>query len=195
MKKVLLILLSVLLLFALAACGSNEAATEESADTASKTLVVYFSATGNTAEAAGYITEALAADSFEIVPAQPYTEEDLNYNDSDSRVFREHNDPALREVELTTATPDGWEEYDTVFIGYPIWWGIAAWPVDSFVKANDFAGKTVIPFCTSASSDLGESVSLLKEAAAGGDWLDGRRFASGVSADEVQAWITSLDLK
>ena len=113
-----------------------------------KTLVVYFSATGNTESAANYIAQATGGDLFELEPAEPYTDEDLNYNNDNSRVSREHEDESLRNVELVADTVENWDDYDTVFIGYPIWWGIAAWPVDSFVEANDFTGKTVIPFAT-----------------------------------------------
>lgn len=79
--------------------------------------------------------------------------------------------------------------------GYPIWWGIAAWPVDSFVETNDFAGKTVIPFCTSASSGFGESGELLEEKAGGGDWQEGIRFSSGVSEEDVRNWVSGLGLE
>lgn len=188
MKKITALIMSLLMITSLAACGSNEtntpapsepessesqsaqdstmeseASQEESAT--GKTLVVYFSATGNTESAANYIAQATDGDLFELEPAEPYTDEDLNYNNDDSRVSREHEDESLRDVELVADTVENWDEYDTVFIGYPIWWGIAAWPVDSFVKANDFTGKTVIPFATSASSDLGQSGELLAELA------------------------------
>lgn len=101
--------------------------------------------------------------------------------------------PAERKVALTTVTVDNFDKYDTVFIGYPIWWGIAAWPVNGFIEANDFTAKTVIPFCTSASSGLGDSGKLLKEAAGTGNWLEGKRFSSGVSETEVSEWIQNLD--
>lgn len=91
-------------------------------------------------------------------------------------------------------TVENWDSYDTVFIGYPIWWGIAAWPVDTFVEANDFTGKTVIPFATSASSGLGESGQLLAELAGTGDWQEGMRFRSSVSEGDMQEWLDSLSL-
>ena len=159
-----------------------------------KALVVYYSATGSTEAVAGYIAEALDADIFEITPAQPYTSEDLDWTNDDSRVTREHEDVVLREVELVSTTVENWDSYDTVFIGYPIWWGIAAWPVDSFVAANDFTGKTVIPFCTSSSSGLGESGQLLAELAGTGNWLAGERFRSSVDEADVVEWINGLDL-
>ena len=97
-------------------------------------------------------------------------------------------------MELVSTTVENWDDYDTVFIGYPIWWGIAAWPVDSFVENNDFTGKTVIPFCTSASSGIGESGQLLAEMAGTGDWLEGQRFRSGVSEEDVASWVEGLGL-
>ncbi len=157
-------------------------------------LVVYFSASGSTQRVGGYIAEALNADTFAITPAQPYTSEDLNWTTPGSRVNREHDDESLRNIELTSTTVSNWDSYDTVFIGYPIWWGIAAWPTDSFVKANDFTGKTVIPFCTSSSSGLGQSGTLLAELAGTGNWQTGQRFSSGASESTVTDWVKSLDL-
>ena len=157
-------------------------------------LVVYYSATGNTEAVAGYIAEATGGDLFEITPAEPYTSDDLNWSDENSRVSREYADESLRDVELTTTQVENWDNYDTVFIGYPIWWGIAAWPVDGFVEANDFTGKTVIPFCTSSSSGLGESGELLADLAGTGDWQEGQRFRSSASESDVADWVNSLEL-
>ena len=176
--------------------STDTAAPEDSGgDTAANSgnvLVVYYSATGNTETVANYIAEATGGDIFEITPAEPYTSDDLNWSDENSRVTREHEDESLRDVELTTDTVDNWEQYDTVFIGYPIWWGIAAWPVDGFVEANDFTGKMVIPFCTSSSSGLGESGELLAELAGTGDWQEGQRFRSSASQEDVNEWVDSL---
>lgn len=157
-------------------------------------LVVYYSATGNTEAVAGYIAEATGGDLFELEPAEPYTDADLNWTDENSRVTLEHEDESLRDVELVADTVDNWDSYDTVFIGYPIWWGIAAWPVDTFVETNDFTGKTVIPFCTSSSSGLGESGELLAELAGTGDWQEGQRFRSSASQEDVTEWVDSLGL-
>ena len=159
-----------------------------------KTLVVYYSASGNTERVAKDIAEAAGADLFEIVPTEVYTSEDLNWTNPDSRVSREHDDESLRDVPLTTTEVPDWDSYDTVFIGYPIWWGIAAWPVDTFVKNNDFTGKTVIPFATSSSSGMGQSGSLLADMAGTGEWQEGQRFSSGVSSDDVQSWVNGLGL-
>ena len=225
MKKLTALLLSVVLVLSLAACGSvnkpassttqpetsaptEQPATEpsESSSTApaesepetqpetGKTLVVYYSASGNTERVAKDIAEAAGADLFEIVPAELYTSDDLNWTNPDSRVSREHDDESLRDVPLTTTEVSDWDSYDTVFIGYPIWWGIAAWPVDTFVKNNDYTGKTVIPFATSSSSGMGQSGSLLADMAGTGDWQEGQRFSSGVSSDDVQSWVNGLGL-
>ena len=176
---------------------ASETGTESGTDSASaegRTLVVYYSATGNTEAVANYIAQATGGDLFELEPAEPYTDEDLNWTDENSRVVYEHDNEDARDVELVADTVDNWDEYDTVFIGYPIWWGIAAWPVDTFVEANDFTGKTVIPFCTSSSSDLGESGQLLAEMAGTGDWQEGMRFRSSASEADVQEWLNGLGL-
>lgn len=224
-EKLTALLLSVVLVLSLAACGSankpassttqpetsaptEQPATEPSESSSTtpeesepgtqpetgKTLVVYYSASGNTERVAKDIAEAAGADLFEIVPTEVYTSEDLNWTNPDSRVSREHDDESLRDVPLTTTEVPDWDSYDTVFIGYPIWWGIAAWPVDTFVKNNDFTGKTVIPFATSSSSGMGQSGSLLADMAGTGEWQEGQRFSSGVSRDDVQSWVNGLGL-
>lgn len=96
------------------------------------------------------------------------------------------------DVEIVTTEVENWDSYDTVFIGYPIWWGIAAWPVNTFVENNDFTGKTVIPFCTSSSSGIGDSGTLLADLAGTGDWQEGMRFRSGVDEADVQEWVNGM---
>lgn len=177
--------------------ASSEAASSAAASSAAsgavgKTLVVYFSATGTTEGVAQTIAGATGADLFQVVPAEPYTSDDLTWQNNDSRVSREHNDESLRTVELESTAVDGWAEYDTVFVGYPIWWGIAAWPLSSFVAANDFTGKTVIPFCTSASSGLGDSGTQLAELAGTGTWLEGQRFSRSSSEADITGWVDGL---
>lgn len=212
MKKRIAFLLAAAMLLTLVACAKTDTppnTTEQPPVTTpedtkptntpdaaadSKVLVVYYSASGNTEKVAGYIADALGADTFSIVPVQPYTSEDLNWRDESSRVNAEHDDPSLREMELEATAVENWADYDTVFIGYPIWWGIAAWPVDNFVKVNDFTGKTVIPFCTSSSSGLGDSGSLLAELAGTGDWQDGQRFSGDADETNVKEWVQSLHL-
>ena len=156
--------------------------------------MVYYSATGNTEAVAQTIADTAGADLFELEPSDPYTDEDLDWTDDNSRVTQEYEDTSLRDVELTADTVENWEEYDTVFIGYPIWWGIAAWPVNDFIQANDFTGKTVIPFATSSSSGMGDSGELLAELAGTGDWQEGQRFRSGADEADVAEWVNSLGL-
>lgn len=173
---------------------NQEVVNDEPDETKSgrKTLVVYYSAQSHTKTVSEKIAENLNADIFEIVPKEIYTEDDLDWTNPNSRVSKEHDDEALRDIKLQKDTVDNWEEYDTILIGYPIWWGIAAWPVDNFVKANDFNGKTVIPFCTSSSSGLGQSTELLEEKANGGNWLEGHRFSSNPSDSDIEKWVDSL---
>lgn len=218
MKKIISILLALVLVFSFAACSNNsdnsastansttstpagKQSTDESSDnntdstSNSKILVVYYSATGSTKAVAETIADTTGADLFEITPVDPYTSDDLNWTNDNSRVSVEHNDESKRDVPLTKTTPDNLADYDTVFIGYPIWWGIAAWPVNNFVEGNDFTGKTVIPFCTSSSSGLGQSGDLLADMAGTGNWQDGERFSSGASSSKVESWVNGLDLK
>ena len=155
-------------------------------------LVVYFSAQGHTESVAEQIATNLNADLFEIVPVSEYTSDDLDWTDDNSRVSREHEDESLRNIELETTSVSNWDNYDTVLIGYPIWWGIAAWPVNTFVEANNFTGKTVIPFCTSSSSGLGESGELLAELANSGNWQAGHRFSSNLSDSDIKTWTDTL---
>lgn len=173
---------------------SSSAPASPSPTAQGNVLVAYFSASGNTERVAQQIASDLGADTFAITPAEPYTSEDLNWNQEGSRVNIEHENESARDIELAQVTPDGWDGYDTVFIGYPIWWGIAAWPVDGFVSGNNFDGKTVIPFCTSTSSGLGQSADLLEQMANGGTWLEGMRFSGSASAADVSEWVNSLAL-
>ena len=204
MKNLISLLLGAVLLLSLTACGETqvvshtaapssditqapETVTTPSPDTGSgsgRSIVIYFSATGNTERVASYIAEITGADIFAIEPATPYTSEDLDYRDAESRVS----------VELVSDSVDGWGEYDTVYIGYPIWWGVAAWPVSSFVSQNDFDGKTIVPFCTSASSGAGTSSENLAELAGSGNWLECTRFASGVDESGVAEWLAQLEM-
>ncbi|MDD3220528.1 MAG: flavodoxin [Lachnospiraceae bacterium] len=218
-KKILSVVLVTGLVFGLTACGnsnSSEPATEETAteeptaketvteeptvepeatqetSADAKTLIVYYSATGTTKGVAEYIAEKTGGDLFELEPVEPYTDEDLDWTDSESRVSVEHDNEDDRNVELKENAAPDFASYDRVYIGYPIWWGIAAWPVDNFVKGNDFTGKTVIPFCTAASSGIGQSGELLKEMAGTGDWVEGEVFRGSASQDDINEWIDSL---
>ena len=172
----------------------GETTSTSAAGESAAVLVAYYSATGNTKRVAQAAATALGADLFEIAPVSPYSDDDLDYNDDSSRVSQEYADESKRSVELTQVTPDGFASYDTVLLGYPIWWGIAAWPTNRFVAGNDFSGKTVIPFCTSISSPVGESATGLESLASGdaGTWAEGQRFDSGASDDEVRTWVSGL---
>ena len=216
MKRILALVLCLTMIFTLAACGGNgnnssssseaaptstpEPATEpessaesELAAEGGKTLVVYYSASGNTERVANVIAATTGGDTLSLEPVNPYSDEDLDWTVDGSRVNLEHDDESLRDIELVQNTVDNWAEYDTVYIGYPIWWGIAAWPVNTFIKSNDFTGKTVIPFCTSASSGLGQSGQLLADMAGTGDWQEGQRFQSSVSDEDVAEWVNSIN--
>ena len=204
MKRFFALLFSLIIVVSFSACasgsGNDSNSTASSGGNASgnigtneKILVAYFSASGNTKKIAEYIAEATGGILFELVPVKPYTSADLNWTNADSRVTREHEDETLRDIPLEKATPDNFSEYDVVFIGYPIWWGIAAWPVNNFVKNNDFSGKTVIPFATSVSSGMGQSGVLLRKIKDTGNWLDGQRFPSAASKSTVETWVKGLN--
>lgn len=216
MKKIIALLLTIGMCVGVTACGSEQTgsgATAESQTTTSKvaesekvdtteaiseteqvestnTLVVYFSATGTTEGIAEYIAEGLSADVYEIIPEVPYTDADLDYGDDNSRSTVEMNDPSVRPA--ITGSVENMEQYDTVYIGYPIWWGEAPRILDTFVESYDFTDKTVIPFCTSASSGVGSSAIGLEEVAGSGNWMDGHRFSGSESADEVMEWVNQF---
>ena len=206
MKKIIALLIAVLLVFGLTACGGGaESAEENAAETTESSseetaaeepqtdtgvLVVYFSATGTTKGVAEKIASVTGADLYEIKAAQEYTAEDLDWNDSDSRTTHEQNDPAVRPE--IGSDPVSLEGYSTIYIGFPIWWGEEPRIMDTFVESYDFDGITMIPFCTSSSSGIGMSGKNLESNAGSGKWLDGERFSGSVSEDELQTWIEGL---
>ena len=220
MKKAIAILLSLTMILGLAACGNSASQTEQpstedtsvesKADTEyaengtdmentdnqdvqnHKALVAYFSATGTTKGVAEHIANGLNADIYEIVPEEPYTDADLDYNDNNSRTTIEMNDPDARPV--ISGSVENMEQYDTVFIGYPIWWGEAPRIASTFMESYDFSGKTIVPFCTSGGSGIGSSASNLERLTSGATWLDGRRLNGSDSQDTVMEWVNSLDL-
>ncbi len=155
------------------------------------TIVVYFSATGTTKGVAERIASVTGADIFELIPTEPYSDADLNWNDKNSRTTIEMNDPNVR-PSIANDTVD-LEKYTTVYIGYPIWWGDAPRMMSTFVEAHDFDGKTVIPFCTSGSSPIGRSGSNLASQAGSGNWLKGGRLDAGISENGIQDWINSMN--
>lgn len=155
-------------------------------------LVAYFSATGNTEGIAQHLQSVLDADLYEIVPEVPYTDEDLNYSNDSCRANQEQNDPAARPA--ITGTLENPEDYDVVFLGYPIWWGQAPKVIYTFLESYDFGDATIVPFCTSGSSGIGSSADGLQELTENAQWLDGQRFSSGASQGEVAQWVDSLGL-
>lgn len=172
--------------------GVQQEASGSTEEQAGKVLVVYYSASGNTKAVGGVIAQYTGGDVFEIIPVNAYTSEDLDWTEEGSRVNQEHEDESLQNIELVSTTVDNFDSYDTIFIGYPIWWHEASWVVNQFVKDNDFTSKTVIPFCTSSSSNLGESGTHLAEMAGTGEWQEGRRFSSSASEDEVTEWLSGI---
>lgn len=215
MKKTITILLVAFLMFALPACGkktessskTNKSTTKQSetkssttsssersekTDGNSKVLVAYFSCTGTTKSVAESISSEISSDLYEIKPKDPYTDADLDYSDDESRCSKENNDPSVRPAILGSV--ESMSDYDIVFIGYPIWWGEAPRIVSTFMESYDFSGKTVIPFCTSSSSGIGESGSKLEELTSGAKWLSGRRFDGGNSQSTIVSWVNGLKI-
>ena len=220
MKKAIVILLSLTMILGLTACGNSASKTKqpstedtfveskadtESAETSTnmenrdnqdaqehKILVAYFSATGTTKGVAEHIANGLNADIYEIVPEEAYTDADLDYNDNNSRTTIEMNDPDARPA--ISGSVENMEQYDIIFVGYPIWWGEAPRIVSTFMESYDFSGKTIVPFCTSGGSGIGSSASNLERLTSGATWLDGRRLNGSDSQDTVMEWVNSLDL-
>lgn len=233
MKRTITILISLIMIFCLSACGNSagqaenpstennsvesergddvesstngDAQTENAglsetqkpeADTSetqgNKVLVAYFSATGTTEGVAEHIANGLNADIYEIIPEEPYTDADLNYNDNNSRSTIEMNDPFSRPA--ISGSVENMEQYDIVFIGYPIWWGEAPRIVSTFVESYDFSGKTVIPFCTSGGSGVGSSATNLEQLISDATWMEGRRLHGSDSQETVMEWVNGLDL-
>ena len=158
----------------------------------SRKLVAYFSASGVTAKVAETLSEAIGADLYEIEPAVPYTEKDLNWMDKKSRSTVEMNDPASRPA--IAGMRDNMEDYDTVFVGFPIWWYVAPHIINTFLESYDLTGKTVIPFATSGSSGMGRTNEALAPSCKGAKLVDGMRFPANVSEKELAGWAESIDV-
>ena len=201
MRRIVTVIAMVMMLAVITACGktaqqettgAQETArnTSGAAPAHSEVLVAYFSATGTTNKVAEKIASITGGDLYEIVPAEPYTTEDLNYNDRSSRSTKEQNDKSARpaigseDVSLTG--------YTTIYLGFPIWWGEEPRILDTFVEKYSFEGITVIPFCTSGSSGIGRSGPNMKALAGTGNWLDGKRFGANVSEADLKSWIDGL---
>ena len=220
MKKRLFMLLALTMAASLAACGAGasgepqesqpgnssssasqpltpaepdtmpDSSQEPSKGNAKSTLVAYFSATGNTEEIAQHLQTILGASLYEIIPAKPYSDDDLDYNASDCRANQEQNDPSVRPA--IDGSVENMDSYDVILLGYPIWWGEAPRIISTFLESYDFTGKTIVPFCTSGSSGIGGSAEHLTVLAADATWLEGARFNPGATQDEVAAWVEGL---
>lgn len=208
MKKLSAVILSIVLIFSFTACSQNNekspssevvgsdntsAFVQEKSENESKILVAYFSATNTTKTVASYIADSLNCDIYEIMPEVPYISDDLEYNNSNSRTSIEMNDKNARPA--VSGSVDNMHQYDIVFIGYPIWWGDAPRIINTFLESYDFSGKTIVPFCTSGSSDISQSESNLKAVYSDAKWLDGKRFSSSTSQSEIEEWLNGLSLK
>ena len=194
MKKYFMLILSAMMIFVLSACGNSDAAEgSKTAPKADKKLVVYFSCTGNTKHLAETTANVLNADLFEINAATPYTPEDLNWHDKSSRTTIEQNDPNVRPAIANKI--DNFDQYGTVVIAYPIWWGQEPRIIDTFVESYDFSNKKIVAICTSGGSELGSSVDALKAlTSSSAKWLNGKRFNSFDSADVIKSWLTDIQL-
>lgn len=214
MKKMTAMLLTVLMVISLAACAGGKEPAEEGTSGAgtvtekasaentppgdkSETegtdiLVAYFSATNTTEGVAKKIADSLSADLYEIIPEQPYTDEDLDYHDDDSRSTIEMNDNSARPA--ISGSVEDMEQYSIVFLGYPIWWGEAPRIVSTFMESYDFSGKTIVPFCTSGGSGIGSSATNLEALTSDATWLSGTRLSGGSSRDKIADWVNGLGL-
>lgn len=225
MSKTISVMLAIALVFILTACSqasepdisqdspkqgdtsaySEANATDEQNSTApsgtpetdtaaaGKVLVAYFSCTGNTEKVAGYIAGAISADLYEIAPEEAYTAEDLDYSNLKARAIVEQSDDSLRPV--ISGTVENMDDYDIVFLGYPIWCGKAPKIISTFLEEYDFSNKTLIPFCTSGSSGITSTVAELQSLCPDTvTWLSGMRFSGSADETEVTNWISSLEL-
>lgn len=232
MKKIAVVLLSLLMIIGLVACSGNanqsgqpssegtsskestssavESTSSEDAENMESTapaesesetpatsqgsniLVAYFSATNTTEGVAEHIANGLNAELFEIVPEQPYTSADLDWNDNDSRSTIEMNDPTARPA--ISGSVENMDQYDVVLIGYPIWWSEAPRIISTFLESYDFSGKTIVPFCTSGGSGIDSSAADLEQLTSGAQWLEGRRLNGSDSQEKIMEWVNSLGL-
>ena len=199
-KKLMAVMMAFTMVFSLGAFGStnsdeksdvkSDVNSDEKSDEKSDVLVAYFSVTGTTKGVAEKIASITGGELYEILAAEPYTEDDLNYSDSSTRATQEQNDKNVRpEIGSEDITLEG---YSTIYLGFPIWWGEEPRILDTFVEKYNFEGITVIPFCTSGSSGIGQSGSNMEALAESGTWLDGERFSGSVSEEDLKSWIDGL---
>ena len=201
MKKIVSILLIIGLIFLFSACSvktdnisetTSNAPAESSGipEKGNKTIVVYFSQTGTTKGIAEKIASITGGKLYEIAAANPYSKADLDYNNDNCRATKEQNDKSVRPETLNDTIE--LDSYSTIYLGYPIWWGQAPRIMDTFVEAHNFDGKKVVPFCTSGSSDIGNSDNYLAGLAKSGDWIEGKRFGANATENEIEQWIKTI---
>ena len=218
MKKAIVILLSLTMILGLTACGNSASKTKqpstedtfveskadtESAETSTnmentdnqdaqehKILVAYFSATGTTKGVAEHIANGLNADIYEIVPEEAYTDADLDYNDNNSRTTIEMNDPDARPA--ISGSVENMEQYDIIFVGFPIWWYVAPTIINTFLESYDFSGKTIVPFVTSGGSGMGNTNEKLAPSCPGAILMKGKMLNGSLPQEELKAWVKSL---
>jgi len=159
----------------------------------SKKLVAYFSANGTTAKVAETLAEAIGADIFEIVPEVPYTKDDLNWQDAASRSTVEMRDPSSRPA--IAERRDNMDDYDTIFVGFPIWWYVAPTIINTFLESYDLTGKTIVPFATSGGSKMGKTNEKLQPSCPTAKLLEGSVFLSGIGESEMAVWVENLHLQ
>ena len=158
----------------------------------SRILVAYFSAGGTTAKLAETLAEAIGADVFAIEPKTPYTKADLDWTNKKSRSTLEMNDPASRPA--IRDVRDNMSDYDTVFVGFPIWWYVAPTIINTFLESYDMSGKTIVPFATSGGSGMGKTNEKLLPSCKGAKLMEGKVFKSSASASELSKWVDGLNL-
>lgn len=192
MKKIISVLLTIMMIFAVTSCSDDSNKTDNGANTQTerKALVVYFSCTGNTENLADEIVKQTGADKFEIIPEVPYTDEDINYRNDDCRANKEMNDESARPA--ISGEISNLEEYDVIYVGFPIWHGTMPRIMNTLFDTYDFGGKTIMPFCTSGSSGISNAVADIKSAEAEATVKDGLQIAgtsSGDCEEAVKQWI------
>ena len=189
-NKFIAILIALLSVSIITGCGTqkeNNITTNNDTKTDKKIAVIYFSATGNTKEIAESIKDITGGELIEIIPLKEYTSADLNYNDSNTRATKEQNNPSSRPEIKNTINVD----YDVIYLGYPIWWGDVPHIILTFIDTYDLDGKTIIPFCTSGSSSIDNSLNTLKNYNININWVDGKRLTN--NKKEIENWINSLN--
>lgn len=199
--KLLKTVLNIAILMSFIACGNNAPAVnsqnnaniKDTKKENGKVLVVYFSQTETTEGVAKIIGKATEADFFKLEPKNPYSTADLDWTDKNSRVSKEHENIDKINIELKNVKVDNFESYNTVFIGYPIWWGKASWVVYDFIQKNNFTGKTVVPFYTSMSTNSEDSEKKLEKMAGTGKWIKAQRFPSSYNEEDVKKWVEGLN--